>query len=83
MRDAFDDGHEVEVAVGDVEGDHAVGLHVAQVDLHRLAGDEVYGNGIAREGVDGQHVEILRRLALEAQARVAQRQLDVASLSAR
>ena len=49
---------------------------MAKVDAERLVRDEVQRNGVAREGVDREHVEVLRRLALEREARVAQRQLD-------
>jgi hypothetical protein len=76
VGDAFDHGHEVEIAIGHVERNHAVGLHVLEVDLDCFARDEVHGNRVAREGVDREHVEVLRRLALERQARVAERQLD-------
>ena len=36
----------------------------------------MHGDRVARERVDREHVEVLRRLALEVQPRVAQRDLD-------
>ncbi len=69
-------GRQAEEAVGDVEGDDAARLHVPQVDAQRLLGDEVHRDGITRERVHRQHVEALRRLALEVEARIAQHHLD-------
>jgi hypothetical protein len=64
---------EVEVAVGDVEGDHSVVVaEVAEVELDGLDGDEVGGDRVAAEGVDDEHVVALGRLALEAEAGVAE-----------
>ena len=77
LREARHHRDQVEEAVGDVERDDAVGLHVAQVRAERLARDEVHRDRVARERVDREHVEALRRLALERQARVAQRELDL------
>ena len=42
VGDALHDGREAQEAVGDVKRDHAVGLHVPQVDGERLARDEVH-----------------------------------------
>ena len=76
VRQALDDRNQVQEPVGDVEGDDAAGLHVPPVDAERFRRDEVHGDRVARERVDHQHVELLLRLALERQARVAQRELD-------
>ena len=64
LGEAGHDRDQVEEAVGHVEGDDPVGLHVAQIGAERLARDEVHRNRVAREGIDREHVEVLRRLAL-------------------
>src|SRR3954467_11443370 len=77
LGDARDDRDEVEEAVRDMERDDAVALHVLEIDAERLAGDEVHRDGVARESVDREHVEVLRRLSLEREPRIAQRNLDL------
>ena len=70
---------EVEVAVGDVDGDDAVAVaQVGEVEGEGLAGEQVGGDGVAAKGVEGEDVEALGRLALEVDAGVADRKLDVA-----
>ena len=76
VRQALDDRNQVQEPVRDVERDDAAGLHVPPIDAERFRRDEVHGYRVARERVDHQHVEILLRLALERQARVAQLDLD-------
>ena len=56
---------QVEVLVGDVEGEDAVGGEVAEVELERLGGEQVEGDGVAGEGVDGEDVEALRVACVE------------------
>ena len=63
--EALDDGLEVEVTVGNVDRDDAIGLEVAQVEGERLGGEEVDGDGVAAEGVEGEEIEVLRLLAVE------------------
>src|SRR2546423_14459392 len=75
-RDARHHRDQVEEAVRDVEGDDAVGLHMPEIDPERLARDEMHRDRVAREGVDREHVEVLRRLAPEGQARVDERDID-------
>src|SRR5215510_15112777 len=50
---------------------------MAKVDGECLRGQEMYRDRIARERIDRQHVEPLRRLALERQAGVAEHDLDL------
>ncbi len=45
-------GGEVEVLVGGVEGQDAVGTEVSFVEGKGFGGEKMQGNGIAREGVD-------------------------------
>src|SRR5581483_1468134 len=73
---ARDDRDQIEEAVGDVERDDTVRLHVPKVRLQRLACDQMHGDRVARKRVDREHIEILRRLALQRQARIAERNLD-------
>ena len=70
------DRGEIEVAVGDVEGDDSARLDVPAVDRERLGRDEVDRYGVAREGIDRQYVEALWCFAFQVQARVAERDLD-------
>ena len=60
-----------------MERDDAAGFHVLRVQGERFGRDQVHGDGIARKRVDREDIEIGRRLALERQARVAERRLDV------
>src|SRR5882672_1600362 len=68
---------EIEVAVGDMHGEHPAGPDLPQVGSKRLDREKVHRNGVAREGVEREHVEILRSLALERKARVAELHLDL------
>ena len=45
---------------------------MAQINLHRLAGQQVHGDGIAGEGVHRQHIELLIGFAFKTQAPVAE-----------
>src|SRR5438105_11282174 len=67
---------EIEITIGYMEGDDPAGLHVSSIDPERLGGDEVHWNRVAREGVNGKHVEILRRLAFQTEPCIAERDLD-------
>src|SRR4051794_10564164 len=58
LGDREDHGFQVEEAVGHMECDDAGRLHVPQVKLHGLVGDEVHRYRISGEGVDGEHVEL-------------------------
>ena len=55
-----------------MHGENALGLEVAQVHADGLGGEQVHGNRVARESVQREHVEVLRRLAFEGQAGVAE-----------
>jgi hypothetical protein len=55
-----------------VKQDGAVRLDVPEVKLQGLAREQMDRNAIAGEGVDYQHVEVLRWLLLERGARVAE-----------
>jgi hypothetical protein len=70
------DWNQVQEPVGHVKGDDAAGLHVSPVNSERFGRNEVHGYRVARERVDRQHVELLRRLPFQRQAGVAQRELD-------
>jgi hypothetical protein len=52
-------GGEVEVLVGDVEGDDAGGCEVSAVELDCLGGEQVERDGVAGEGIDGEDIEVL------------------------
>ena len=65
MRGGRSCGGEIEVLVGDVEGEDAVGLEVAEVELDGLSGEQVQRDGVAGEGVDGEDVEVLRVVCCE------------------
>ena len=64
---AAGDAVQVEVAVGDVDEERAVDAHVGfggdarEVDVHRLGGEQVGGDGVAAEGVEDQ--DVVRELA--------------------
>ena len=66
---------QVDIAVGRLEDDHAIGLDVLHVERHRLACDEVHGDRVAGECVDAEKIVAPRRLPLEGQAAVAHHQL--------
>src|SRR6266568_2798157 len=76
VGELLDDGGEIEIAVGDVEGDDPARLNVPAIDRQCLGGDEVNGYRVAGEGIDRQHIEVLGRLALQIQPRIAERDLD-------
>ena len=59
LREERELGGEVEVLVGDVEGEDAVGGQVLEVELERLGGEQVERDGVAGEGIDGEDVEAL------------------------
>ena len=77
LGDREEHGLEIQEAVRDVEGDHALRFEVSQVFGEGFNGDEVHGNRVPGEGVHHEHVEALRSLALEGQARVAEDSLDL------
>ena len=56
---------QIDAFIGDMHGDQAVGLHVPRVEGERLPGQQVNRNGIAVEGIEDQHVKILRRFPLQ------------------
>ena len=45
--DAFDDGSEAEVEIGDVHGEDAARFEVGEIELQGLAGEQVDGDGVA------------------------------------
>ena len=53
-----------------------VGLDVLEVHAHGLARDQVHGYRVAGEGVDDQHVVLLRGFALHGEARIAEHGID-------
>ena len=62
FRQTVDRKAEVKVAVGDVHGQHAVRVQVVQVDLERLAGQQMERDRIPTERVQDQHIESVRSL---------------------
>src|SRR4051794_16273735 len=71
VRECLDHGHEVQESIGDMKGDDTVRSHVPQVYRQGFARDEVHGDCVARKRVDGEKIEVLRRLALEVETGVA------------
>ena len=76
FRRPHDDGFEVEVAVGDVDGDDPTWAQVLTVRGESLEREQVHGDGVAAEGVEDDHVVVLRWQFLERQAGVAHAKLD-------
>ena len=76
FREARNDGSQVEITIRDVEGDDASWLHVLAIDRQRFRSEQVHRDRVAGEGVDGEHVELLRRLAFERKTGIAQGSLN-------
>ena len=57
--DRIDNRGQIDVAVGNVHDDHAVGIQVLQVNLKRFVGQQMDRRGIAGERVECQNVEVL------------------------
>jgi len=68
---------EIDVAVGDVEGEDSARREMAAVELEGFAGEQVDGDGVAREGVDDEHVEVLRRFMGQGVAGVSDDDIDL------
>ena len=49
---------QIEILVGDVNRQHAVGLQVPEIQLESLARQQMYRNRIARKRIDHQRVEV-------------------------
>src|SRR5579863_7741635 len=58
-----------------VHGKDAVGSKLAEIKLERLQREQVNRDGIAGKGVHGEHVELLRRLLLKREPRIAYRDI--------
>ena len=69
--DRQNDRIERQVGVRDVGSDDAVGLQMLQVNLERFGGEQVRGDGVAAEGIEHQHIKLLRLLALEDETGIA------------
>ncbi len=76
LRELVDDRREVEEAVGEVKGDDAAGFMCRGYTSSACAVMRWTGIASLGECVDHEDVELLRRLALEREARVAQHELD-------
>src|ERR1700722_8247706 len=59
-RELADLGGEVEVLIGDVEGEDAAGSKVSAIEREGFGGEQVERDGVAGEGVDGEDIEVLR-----------------------
>src|SRR5437660_9304858 len=70
---------EIEVMIGDMDGNNAVGLEMALVNVERFFGQQMDGNGIAAERIQGQQIELLRGLAYHRETRVAHGDFDLPS----
>ena len=66
---------DLELAIRHVGEQHAVGREVPPVDRKGLARQQVDGDRIARECVENQHVERLRRLVPQGGAAIAEHDL--------
>src|SRR5262249_61167351 len=65
------------VLVRDVQGQDAVARDALEVKLEGLAGQEVHGDRIAREGIDDEDVEGACRTPLKGEPPVPRHDLDV------
>ena len=68
---------QVQVAVRDVYGQDPVLGQAVEVQGQRLAGEQVYGNGVGAEGVDQQQVEALGSVLGQREPGIAQHDLDL------
>src|SRR5579863_1329138 len=50
---------QIQVAAGNVEDQDSVGLEMAQVNLKRLASEQVHRNGVAGKRIEHQDIEVL------------------------
>ena len=74
---AGDDGRELEVAVRDVERDQSAGTELADVELDRLAREQVHRDGVGAERVDDHEVRGAVRNLGDRPAPVAEDDLHV------
>ncbi len=66
VGNCLEDRGEVEVRISDVDSKHTLGPpNLGQLELKRFLSKKVNGDRIAREGVDGQQVELLWFFATE------------------
>ena len=63
LRQQGDRRPQVDMTIRDVKGQNAPRVQMFSIDGQRLGGEEVDWNGIARECVDNQDVEVLRGFA--------------------
>ena len=57
----FDGRRKIDVPVRDVKCEYAVRRKVAPVKRQGLRGQQMDRDGVAREGIDDQNIELLRR----------------------
>ena len=79
LRQSHDDRAEIEIIVADVDRDGAILAHVAKVNLHRLAGEQMGRHRVSAEGIQHQHIELLRRFIFQRKPRVTGNHLDLGS----
>ena len=74
IGEALHDRGEIEIAVGDVDGEDPVRGEMSEVRLEGFAGEEMDRDRVAREGIEGEEIEGLRSsgrdLALHGEPRV-------------
>ena len=71
LRGGSHDGLQIQMAIGDVHGQNTVRPQVTKIKLKSLNRKEMNRNRVAREGVYGQQIKLLRRLTLQDEARVS------------
>ena len=65
IGEALHDRGEVEIPVGDVDGEDPFRRQMPEIDLEGLAGEEVDRDRVAREGIEGEEIEGLRGASRE------------------
>src|SRR5579872_3227822 len=78
FSDVRHDRHQIQIFVGDVDGEDSIALEMAEVFDEGLPCEEMDGYRIAGECVYGQQIKILRLLALQGKARIAQQHVQLA-----
>ena len=71
---------QIEISVRDVDRQDAVRLEVAKIGGEGFPGDQVDGDGVARERIHYQHVELLGGLGVQQKAAVAKRAIGASGL---
>ena len=70
LRQQGDRRPQGDMTIRDVKGQNAARVQMFSIDGQRLGGEEVDRNGVARECVDNEDVEVLRGFASKGRARI-------------